>query len=117
MDEAKKSTAVETIEVASSHLSEKKSDESIPRLEHTVTTIESQSPRNAALYDADGNIILQPARTRDPKDPLNMTLTHKLLCCTSLCFFGALAAAAELILGAVCITLLKIPQGNQPNDS
>lgn len=101
MAEMKKAAAVDTIELSSGSLSEKQSNEQIPRLEHTVTSIEAQVPHNNALFDADGNIILQPAKTRDPKDPLNMTLTHKLLCCTSLCFFGALAAAAELILGAM----------------
>ena len=40
-------------------------------------------------------------RQQDPRDPMNMTLKRKLLAVFFLCFFGALAAAAELILGAL----------------
>lgn len=109
MHDEKDSVAVEAVEISPSIAStEKKSavatETEITKLEHvdtTLTSVEAQRAHNAALFDADGNIILQPAPTRDPKDPLNMTLKHKLLCCTSLCFFGALAAAAELILGAM----------------
>lgn len=91
-------------------LTEKKhsssSDEDVTRLEHldtTLTTIEAQGIQHqqGALYDAQGNLICQPAATRDPKDPMNMSLRHKILACFCLCFFGALAAAAELILGSM----------------
>lgn len=87
---------------------EKPSSESVSQLEYlrtndtNVTTFEDHArPTEAALYDAEGNIIKQPAPTRDPKDPLNMSMGKKMLCCLCLCFFGALAAAAELILGAM----------------
>lgn len=105
-----KTMAANSVELPNS-ASEKKAaqyeEKEITQLEHVnttttaITTIEAQQAHNVALFDANGDIILQPAPTRDPKDPLNMTLTHKLLCCTALCFFGALSAAAELILGAM----------------
>ncbi|GKT59393.1 major facilitator superfamily transporter [Colletotrichum tofieldiae] len=56
--------------------------------------------REGVLY-RDGQLILQPAPTKDPRDPLNMPLSRKMLACFCLCCFGALAAAAELILGAM----------------
>ncbi|OBR12565.1 Major facilitator superfamily transporter [Colletotrichum higginsianum IMI 349063] len=56
--------------------------------------------RDGVLY-RDGRLILQPAPTRDPRDPLNLPLSRKILACVCLCCFGALAAAAELILGAM----------------
>ncbi|GJC79041.1 protein HOL1 [Colletotrichum liriopes] len=56
--------------------------------------------REGVLY-RDGQLILQPAPTKDPRDPLNMPLSRKILACFCLCCFGALAAAAELILGAM----------------
>ncbi|EMF11129.1 MFS general substrate transporter [Sphaerulina musiva SO2202] len=46
-------------------------------------------------------LVKQPAPTSDPKDPMNLSLSRKLLAVFFLCFFGALAAAAELILGAL----------------
>ncbi|GKT47341.1 putative MFS-type transporter [Colletotrichum spaethianum] len=56
--------------------------------------------REGVLY-RDGHLILQPAPTKDPRDPLNLPLSRKILACFCLCCFGALAAAAELILGAM----------------
>lgn len=53
-----------------------------------------------ALY-RDGQLVKQPAPSGDPRDPLNLTMKRKLLLAVCLCFFGALAAAAELILGAM----------------
>lgn len=44
---------------------------------------------------------VMPAATQDPRDPLNYPLRRKLIAVFFLCFFGALAAAAELILGAL----------------
>ncbi|KAL0929797.1 major facilitator superfamily transporter [Colletotrichum truncatum] len=56
--------------------------------------------KQGALFK-DGQLILQPAPTQDPRDPLNLPLPRKLLGMSCLCCFGALAAAAELILGAM----------------
>ena len=53
------------------------------------------------LYRPDGSVVLQPAPSQDPRDPLNLSMLRKALAITSLCFFGALAAAAELVLGAM----------------
>lgn len=38
---------------------------------------------------------------QDPRDPLNFTIKRKIVALFFLCFFGAMAAAAELILGAM----------------
>lgn len=59
------------------------------------------------LDDKDGVIrfreaqFLKPAPTQSPRDPLNLSKIRKVTICGSLCFFGAMAAAAELILGAM----------------
>jgi len=45
--------------------------------------------------------LVTPAATLDPRDPLNLSRKRKILAVLSLCFFGAMAAAAELILGAM----------------
>ncbi|OLN81217.1 putative MFS-type transporter C1271.10c-like protein 10 [Colletotrichum chlorophyti] len=63
------------------------------------TSLEAQA-QDGVLY-RNGQLILQPAPTEDPRDPLNLPLPQKLLGCFCLCCFGALAAAAELILGAM----------------
>lgn len=44
---------------------------------------------------------LKPAPTKDPRDPLNLSKSRKMIACLFVCFFGAMAAAAELILGAM----------------
>lgn len=75
------------------------------RLEHIDTTLTTMTAFEAQgtegeLY-RDGKLILIPAPSNDPKDPLNLPFKHKFLACFCLCSFGALAAAAELILGAM----------------
>lgn len=67
----------------------------LERLETGITA------NDRALLYKEGRIILQPAPSADPKDPLNMPLWRKTLAIGFLCFFGAMAAAAELILGAM----------------
>ncbi|WDK21428.1 major facilitator superfamily transporter [Colletotrichum graminicola] len=59
-----------------------------------------EKAKEGVLYH-DGQLILQPAPTQDPRDPLNLPLSRKVIACACLCCFGALAAAAELILGAM----------------
>ncbi|KAJ0330738.1 hypothetical protein COL5a_003040 [Colletotrichum fioriniae] len=63
------------------------------------TSFEVEAPEGI-LY-RNGQLILQPAPTKDPRDPLNLPMSRKVLGCFCLCCFGALAAAAELILGAM----------------
>jgi hypothetical protein len=63
------------------------------------TTFEDQA-HTGNLY-RDGVLVRQPAPTQDPRDPLNLSRTRKVVAMFCLCFFGALAAAAELILGAM----------------
>lgn len=53
------------------------------------------------LYDENGQLVLIPAPTRDPRDPINLSTIRKLVALIFLCCFGAMAAAAELILGAM----------------
>ncbi|KAG5914115.1 hypothetical protein E4U42_000673 [Claviceps africana] len=48
-----------------------------------------------------GRVNLIPMPTADPKDPLNLPNWRKLTAIFSLCLFGSMAAAAELILGAM----------------
>jgi len=48
----------------------------------------------------DGDIVVMPAATRDPRDPMNISKWHKILGLGCLSFFGALIMSAELILGA-----------------
>ncbi|KAG5961494.1 hypothetical protein E4U57_007532 [Claviceps arundinis] len=64
------------------------------------------SCKNTAQFAAqqlyqDGMVNLIPMPTCDPKDPLNLPNWRKLTVIFSLCLFGSMAAAAELILGAM----------------
>lgn len=68
-------------------------------LQPTYTTYEQNA--NGLLYSSEGVLILQPAPTKDPRDPLNLPFSRKFLAVFCLCIFGAFAAAAELILGAM----------------
>lgn len=52
-------------------------------------------------YKSHEEPTIAPAATQDPRDPLNLPRRRKLLAVFFLCFFGAMAAAAELILGAM----------------
>ncbi|KAK2024902.1 major facilitator superfamily transporter [Colletotrichum zoysiae] len=70
-------------------------------LESTQLSFDAQAQAHAGALYKDGKLILQPAPTQDPRDPLNMPLSRKVLGCFCLSCFGALAAAAELILGAM----------------
>lgn len=74
------------------------SDLSLPLAAAPATVV--PDPLAPRLYDVNGNLVVIPAPTKDPRDPLNLSFTRKLLSLGSLCLFGALAAAAEYILGA-----------------
>ncbi|KAK4629328.1 hypothetical protein CLAFUW4_07959 [Fulvia fulva] len=58
-------------------------------------------PTDGRLYRPDGSVVLLPAPSQDPRDPLNLSIKRKCVAIISLCCFGALAASAELILGAM----------------
>jgi len=76
-------------------------DERNFNLEHAETFQTTyEQPLHADLYNADGEIILMPAPSRDPKDPINLSFWRKFFGLLCLSFFGALIASAELILGA-----------------
>lgn len=84
-------------------IDEKAQDE---KLENTQTnntdfTTFDYSREAGIIYRDDGQLVHIPAPTKDPKDPLNLPLWHKLLGLGCLCCFGALAASAELILGSM----------------
>lgn len=83
----------------------------------------------AAKFESQRNVT--PAPTQDPRDPLNLTRNRKIIAVFFLCFFGAMAAAAELILGAMLpvfviqyaglnphfireFTHVKLPAGTNP---
>ncbi|KAI6351107.1 hypothetical protein MCOR25_010137 [Pyricularia grisea] len=53
------------------------------------------------LYRADGSIRLIPMPSPDPKDPLNLPLWRKYLAVSIVCFFGALALTAEVVIGGL----------------
>jgi len=75
------------------------------RLKHVDTAATTTTTNDVPLMQnelyRDGELILMPAPTKDPRDPLNLTTKRKIVGLTCLCLFGALAAAAELILGAM----------------
>lgn len=75
------------------------------KLKHgeTIETSESGTTHleHYGLLYKNGILVKQPAPSLDPKDPINLALSRKILAVFFLCFFGALAAAAELILGAL----------------
>lgn len=77
------------------------SDLSQPFAERTTTTTALTDPLAPRVFDDNGNVIVIPAPTLDPRDPQNLSFRHKLLGLGALCMFGALAAAAEYILGAM----------------
>lgn len=60
-----------------------------------------EQAQNGNLYDSDGSLVLLPAPTQDPRDPMNLSTSRKIVALVFLCFYGAMAAAAELILGAM----------------
>ncbi|KAF2086260.1 major facilitator superfamily transporter [Saccharata proteae CBS 121410] len=72
-----------------------------PYTTETLEQFNTSSENDEALLYREGRIVLIPAPTADPRDPLNMTRTRKLVAIAALCCFGALAAAAEIILGAM----------------
>lgn len=93
--------SLEKIELGSTHEvpsldgSEPKRD-----LQHTDTVLTAfEGNPQGELYQ-NGQLIIMPAPTRDPKDPMNLAFWHKVIGLTCLSFFGALIASAELILGA-----------------
>ncbi|PQK13626.1 hypothetical protein BB8028_0004g05570 [Beauveria bassiana] len=51
--------------------------------------------------ETEKSLCLIPMPTADPRDPLNLPTWRKMAALGSLCLFGAMAAAAELVLGAM----------------
>jgi len=82
-------------------------DEHIFNLEHAATfqTTYEQAAEGKLFHD--GELITLPAPTRDPKDPMNLSLGRRFAGVFCLSFFGALAASAEIILGA-CLPVFAL---------
>ncbi|KAG6038693.1 hypothetical protein E4U41_003861 [Claviceps citrina] len=84
----------------------KQSQPDLAVLEHSVGSYSSREHLRVAptverhLFE-NGMVNLIPMPTADPKDPLNLPTWRKLTLIFSLCLFGSMAAAAELILGAM----------------
>ncbi|KAF2864174.1 major facilitator superfamily transporter [Piedraia hortae CBS 480.64] len=75
----------------------------------------STSLENGNLFQ-NGNLIYQPAPTSDPRDPLNLPFGRKCLSIALLCLFGALAAAAEVILGGLLPVFVLQYAGQNPSE-
>jgi len=86
-----------------------------PKLQlRTVDTYQTtyEQPIEGALY-RDGELVLQPAPSRAPRDPMNLPFWRKVVAIMCLSAFGALAASAELILGA-CLPVFALVYANEP---
>lgn len=81
-------------------------DENQFHLQH-VETYQTTYEQDFKIWDEEGKLRLVPAPSRDPKDPLNLSFTRKVIALFFLSFFGALAASAEIILGA-CLPVFAI---------
>ncbi|EGX92263.1 MFS transporter, putative [Cordyceps militaris CM01] len=66
-----------------------------------------------SLFKSD-QVILVPMPTTDPRDPLNLPDWRKLTAIAAICCFGAMAAAAELILGAMLPVFVFLYAGLDP---
>lgn len=58
------------------------------KLVHSDTTVTTFEGNNGVLYRDDGTLVLQPAPSPDPKDPLRLPLMRKIVGVSCLCFFG-----------------------------
>lgn len=81
-------------------------DENRFHLEH-AETYQTTYEQAFKIYGNDGELIKIPAASRDPKDPMNLPLSRKITALFFLSFFGALAASAEIILGA-CLPIFAL---------
>ncbi|KAK2001446.1 major facilitator superfamily transporter [Colletotrichum falcatum] len=66
------------------------------------------------LY-VDGKLRLIPMPTPDPKDPLNLPAWRKWTAIGALCFFGALALSAEIVIGGLLPVFLLEYSGVDPH--
>ncbi|TQN69605.1 putative MFS-type transporter [Colletotrichum shisoi] len=82
----------------------------VPRVE----TPEALVVGSSQLFD--GNVIrFVPMPTPDPKDPLNLPTWRKWVAIAALCFFGSLALAAEIIVGALVPVFVLEYSGIDPH--
>ncbi|OLN94171.1 putative MFS-type transporter C1271.10c-like protein 9 [Colletotrichum chlorophyti] len=65
------------------------------------------------LY-VDGQLRLIPMPTPDPKDPLNLPAWRKWTAIGALCFFGALALSAEVVIGGLLPVFMLEYSGVDP---
>ncbi|KZL63338.1 major facilitator superfamily transporter [Colletotrichum incanum] len=66
------------------------------------------------LY-VDGQLRLIPMPTPDPKDPLNLPAWRKWTAIGALCFFGALALSAEVVIGGLLPVFILEYSGVDPH--
>ncbi|KAF6803704.1 major facilitator superfamily transporter [Colletotrichum sojae] len=66
------------------------------------------------LY-VDGELRLIPMPTPDPKDPLNLPAWRKWTAIACLCFFGALALSAEVVIGGLLPVFILEYSGVDPH--
>ncbi|KAK2017442.1 major facilitator superfamily transporter [Colletotrichum eremochloae] len=66
------------------------------------------------LY-VDGKLRLIPMPTPDPKDPLNLPAWRKWTAIGALCFFGALALSAEIVIGGLLPVFILEYSGVDPH--
>ncbi|OAA53081.1 Major facilitator superfamily domain, general substrate transporter [Cordyceps fumosorosea ARSEF 2679] len=76
-------------------------------------TIQQMMDMLASLFNTD-RAILVPMPTADPRDPLNLPGWRKVTAIAAICCFGAMAAAAELILGAMLPVFVFLYAGLDP---
>jgi len=104
---------IETVEGSFQDRSSGGQDEYQFNLEHAATFQTTFDPSAEGKLYQDGELIVMPAPTRDPKDPMNIPLNRRILGVFCLSFFGALAASAEIILGA-CLPVFALEYAGLP---
>lgn len=84
-------------------------------LEHAETYQTTYEQAVEGKLYQDGELVMMPAPSRDPMDPMNIPFWHKFAGIFCLSFFGALAASAEIILGA-CLPVFAVYYAGVPVD-
>jgi len=104
---------IETAEGSFQDRSSGGNDEYQFNLEHAATFQTTFDPSAEGKLYQDGELVVMPAPTRDPKDPMNLPLARRIAGVFCLSFFGALAASAEIILGA-CLPVFALEYAGFP---
>ncbi|KAJ3499456.1 hypothetical protein NLG97_g295 [Lecanicillium saksenae] len=78
-----------------------------------IPSVQEMKDMAAALFRSE-KVILVPMPTTNSRDPLNLPNWRKFTAITAICCFGAMAAAAELILGAMLPVFVFLYAGLDP---